>query len=194
MRRPKAQGPIGSVVTILGLDIGFAITGYAVADAVADGRLKLRALGVIETKASDKKQRNVRSVDDVARRVREVGDALDLHVTTADLVTAEAFSYPPNASSAAKLAMVWGVVIEQARIRNLAMFRATPQEIKLAVAGRANASKNAVEAALVERFGDLLVGDLLDGVPDGKHNHAFDALGSIVACLDTDEVRLLLRR
>jgi Holliday junction resolvasome RuvABC endonuclease subunit len=178
----------------LGLDPALACIGYALVDC--DRGISVLRLGVIETKASSKLQRSVRAVDDNVRRTREVGDTFESLglLVHADAIMVEAFSHPPNASSAAKIALVFGAVVEMARCRGLALLQATPKEIKKAVTGRSSSSKEAVAAALAIAYGEHLVADLLEGVAESKREHAFDALGAVVACLDTDEVRLLRRR
>lgn len=192
---PRRVKDVGSL-HFLGLDPGQAEAGYAVVRLDPTGGTSVLKMGVIETKPSDRKQRSVRAVDDNARRTREIGDALDevMFGIAIDAIMVEAFSHPPNASSAAKVALVFGAVIEIARSYKLALLQATPQEIKKAVVGRAAASKGDVAAALAHAYGEQLVADLLEDVAESKRDHAFDALGAVVACLDTDEVRLLRRR
>lgn len=191
---------------VLGVDPGFASTGFALMRLGArpedDGVVRL---GVIWTEPSAKK-RKVLAADDNARRGRELARALHalleeplrgcpLFVPGARVVlaAAEAMSYPRNAASAAKMAICWGVLLALLDRRALALAQASPQEVKRAVAGTKSAAKEQVRDALWERFGRSHLEHLLlhADVPGGEREHAYDALASIVASLDSDLVRAL---
>jgi len=189
---------------VLGLDPGFASLGYAVLALGQGGEpdLVLR-LGVIRTKKTDVKQR-VLSADDNIRRARELARSLDnlFQIGVPDaiapneleprvrLVAAEKMSFPRNSMAAAKMAISWGIIVANLTRRGQALLQATPQEIKRRVTGKATASKEEVQSAMVRRYGRGL-GRMVAKLPRGEHEHAFDALAAIVACLDSEEGRLV---
>lgn len=196
---------------VLGLDPGFTSLGFAV---VALGKTpeedRVVTLGVVRTKASDKKQR-VLVADDNIRRCRELsrpvrgliafgnsaggtehetrGVQALFEAAPVLLVAAEKMSFPRNSSAAAKVAMTWGLIVANLERRGLPLLQASPQEVKRRVTGKADASKEAVEAAMIKRFGRGLL-RMLKSLPEGQHEHAFDALAVVVACLDSEEGRM----
>lgn len=191
---------------ILGIDPGFASLGFAVLRLEAAGP-EVVTLGVVRTKKSDKKQR-VLAADDNIRRCREIARPLDSLMTfgtsgyvpralrdpgddrAVRLVCAEKMSFPRNASAAAKMAMSWGMIVANLEHYGLPLLQASPQDVKRRVTGSASASKEEVQAALKKRFGRGL-GRMVKALPEGEHEHAFDALASAVACLDSEEGRLV---
>lgn len=184
---------------IIGLDPGFARGGWARLRIREQGE-ELLSLGVLETEPSDRK-RKVLVADDNVRRARVLARALREDVLaprdgrSVVCVCAESMSHPRNASAAGKVSLFWGLVVMHVDTHGLPLLQATPQEIKLALTARRNASKDDVRAAVESRYGAALCTRLLDdaGVAEGARNHAYDALASAVACLDSEQV-LLVRR
>jgi len=134
----------------------------------------------------------VLATEDNLRRLHEIGAALAPWLDSPDVVAVccEAQSWPRNASAAVKVALTWGLLTEMARSRGLAIIQASPQAVKMAVAGRRDASKEDVQAALLLRF---------PGVeerwpPQRKLiEHAADALACCVACQGHGVVMSALR-
>lgn len=194
---------------VLGVDPGFASCGFAVlslGDSEADDQVV--TLGVLRTKPSSNKQRvlatedNVRRARDLATSMRALHDCGSMIPVThrgvaalfeggdrIRLVCAERMSFPRSASAAAKVAMVWGLIVANLERRGVPLLQASPQDVKKRVAGNPAATKEAVELAMLKRFGRGLH-RMLKAVPKGEHEHAFDALASIVACLDSEEGRM----
>ena len=191
------------MITVLGLDPGFANTGWAVVELHPNGEVRIKALGLIETEKAGKKQQVLASNDNF-KRAREVSKHIRalLYVPTesdagvpyrlyVQVICAESMSFPRNASTAAKMAMCWGVVADICEDEGLPMLMATPKEIKKAV-GSEDTSKEAVQAALRSRFGEDFDEALVaSGLPKSKHEHPVDALASVVACLDSETLRLM---
>jgi Holliday junction resolvasome RuvABC endonuclease subunit len=176
---------------IVGIDPGLASLGLAVLEwDGAQWRLSQDGLRVVGTRKSPRKQR-IRATDDNVRRAREIGVLLEQHcgVPGVAAVCAEALSFPRSASVAAKVALVWGVLAEMTRARGLALLQSTPQEVKRAGCGCVSASKEDVQAAMCARFPEA--GPPLRAL-GARAEHAADALAAAVACLETDQVRLLL--
>ena len=176
---------------LLGIDAGFASIGYSIVE-LGDRCDRVVEMGLIRTEPSSKK-RKVLAAEDNVRRTREIAKALiQLHCShKPKALCCETMSFPRNSSSAAKMAMFWGVLIALAHTWGLPIIQATPQEIKKACCGAKNASKDEVEAALRKRYRTTPWIDLLDGMPPSLHNHAWDALGATATCLDSDTILLL---
>lgn len=192
-------------VLVLGCDPALANFGWALVRLLPRGE-EVVAMGVIRTEASDKKV-NVLVADDTFRRARQVGTALQ-HVTerhgAVRAVCYEGLSLPRNASAAAKIGFAFGVLAGAAVQGTWPACGVSPQALKKAVTGSGSATKNAVAEALGRYFGlcawapngrtpkMLCTGpDPLVGVPIGYHEHAWDALGAVVACLGSDVIRAL---
>jgi len=184
---------------LLGIDGGFATTGWCLAETSAKTKLSVVALGTIETKKSARKV--PASVDNI-RRAREIAAKLENLVLFAnnegqvkvavDCICAEAMSHVPAAQAAAKLSLAWGVIAAIAHATSLPIVQVSPQDLKLAVTGSRKASKALMEQRLLEDYPECE--KLLEDVPRSKREHPLDALGAIVACLDTDIVRAGMRR
>jgi crossover junction endodeoxyribonuclease RuvC len=180
----SATGPC-----ILGIDPGFASIGVAAIRLGVRGDTLLE-VGVIRTEGSDKK-RKVLASDDNARRgreiARELGAWLDKYKPKA--IAAEAMSFPRNSSAAAKMALTWGVIIAACEARGIALLQASPQEIKVALAGAKSATKEQVQAGVQRRHKALAA--KLVGIPRSLHEHACDAAAAAMTCIGSDAVRLL---
>jgi crossover junction endodeoxyribonuclease RuvC len=176
----------------LGVDPGFASFGWCALAVSAPAQLQPVGAGVIRTKKASARARTYASDDNLAR-AREIYRALDalVRMYAPQVLCAEAMSFPRNASAAAKVAISWGVLAAVAEARQLPLLQASPQAVKKAVCGVNDASKEQVQAAFRERVRDL--GDLLGGVPAGQHEHPYDAGAVVLACLDSDVMRLLVR-
>jgi crossover junction endodeoxyribonuclease RuvC len=180
---------VSRVPCVLGVDPGFASLGYALL-RLGTQTETLVAAGVVRTQASDKK-RKVLAADDNARRCREIARDLvalfDEH--TPLVICAESMSFPRNAATAAKMAMTWGALITIGHTRGAPIVQASPQEVKLALTRTKSASKEQVAAAVSKRYRNAP--KLINVLPSTLHEHAYDAVASAVACLDSDAVRFL---
>lgn len=200
---------------VLGLDPGFASFGYAVLALPTGGLAEdpaVVALGTLRTKGTDKKQR-VLAADDNIRRARELAVPIRtlIHIghvgASRDggpkpvmgglfdergiaLVCAEKMSFPRSSSAAAKMAMSWGMIVANLERRGVPLLQASPQDVKRRVTGNASASKEEVERAMVKRFGRGLY-RMLGKTPKTQHEHAFDALAVVIACLGSEEGLML---
>jgi Holliday junction resolvasome RuvABC endonuclease subunit len=179
--------PTKTTQVILGLDPGFASLGYVIA-RVSD--LHVLSMGVIHTKKSIAKA-HVLACEDNFERCRELACLLRNLVSSysVSVICAEAMSFPRQASVAAKMAMVWGVIADLSFTETIPLVQPTPQRTKKALCGHIKASKEEVQAALVKRFG-AVVGDRLAAMRKGDREHAADALACIVASEDSEVLRM----
>lgn len=174
-----------------GYDPGLAHFGYASVALHAQGE-EVLDLGVMKSEKSDAK-RNMLASDDNVRRARELSEGIGkTMILGVRAVCAESMSFPRGSSAAAKLSLSWGVLVTHVHLRGLPLLQASPQEVKKKVAGKKDASKIEVQEMLVERYGVEILA-ILDRkkIPKGQREHPCDALAAIVACLDSELVRLL---
>lgn len=176
-------------VFVLGTDPGFASFGYAVVQLLPDTE-RIVTVNVIRTK-KDTRKGQVLASDDNFRRTRAIYSALRSVIVEHKVValTAEAMSYPRNASVAAKMSLAWGVIASLAEEFQLPTAQATPTKIKKAVAGSNKATKEDLQNALRRRYkGEFFA--FQQAMPKTMWEHGFDAVGSVVTCLDGDVLRM----
>ena len=179
-------------VYILGVDPGFASFGWCIVHLLPQGE-EVMKVDVIRTEKSTKKK-NVKASDDDFHRSQEIATVLHevVKMWKPRAVAAEAMSFTRNASSAAKVARVWGVLADLCFVYSLPMTQASPQEIKKVLCGDKAATKEQVQQALETRYQhDFLL--FTQQVPKGQWEHGFDAAGAVVACLDTDVLKMARR-
>ena len=173
------------MIRVLGLDPGFASTGWALAE-LRDRPVIVEA-GVIRTAKSPKRTK-VLAADDNFRRCRELAEALAPLLDQVSMVCAEAMSPMRNASSAAKVALCWGVIAGLCQERGLPLAQVSPQGLKKALCGRVSVTDAELHPEMERRFPEL-VGAL--DVPRGQREHAYDAAGAIEACRGSEVFRAL---
>lgn len=175
---------------VLGLDPGFASLGWALVEITSQDE-RILHVGTIRTA---KARTRVLVTDDLHRRGQELARALAALLEsypTVGAICAESWSQPRNASAAAKVARAWGVIDALAEARALPLLSASPQAIKKAMTGKASASKEEVIAALDALLDGGMEAALVAGkVNKGQREHAADAVGAVVACLDHPHLRL----
>jgi len=180
---------VGREVFILGTDPGFASFGLSVVQLSPTSEMVMHT-DVIRTKKSPKKL-NVKAADDNFRRSQAISAVL--HETVKKwqpvAITAEAMSFPRNASAAAKVAMTWGILSDLCYIYQLPMVQATPQEIKKTLCGNKSATKADIQKVLEHRYPNQFL-RFTQTLPAGQWEHGFDAAGSVVTCLDSDVIRM----
>lgn len=181
---------------VLGLDMGFAGLGwsvYALGAPVPRGTVADRVLdlGIITTKPTPKKRRAFTS-DDNHRRTAEIylqlRGIVDHNAIRA--VAAETFIYHRGIKASAKMGLAWGALIALITERDLPLLEATPQEIKKVLCDDVKATKDDVQRAVLARYGSPLA-DALAPYADSLHEHAYDSVGAIVACLPSNTIKLL---
>jgi len=125
-----------SEVVVLGIDPGTAITGYGVVMRSSGGAVRLRECGVIRTSAERP----------LMERIREIYDAtavlIDRHRPR--VVSVEDVFQGKNAQSALKLGHARGAILLAVAHAGVAVAEYAPREIKKAVVGNGNATKEQV--------------------------------------------------
>lgn len=180
---------------ILGLDISMTNTGWVVVET-HKGLLRSIAGDVIVTKKDDDAKMSATS--DALRRAGDQYAALNGVVLghEPDVICAEAMSWPRNASSSIKMALVWGALSALSRQHGLTVVSVMPMIVKRRVAGSKTASKDDMARALAQsaRFspGDTRAA-ILAAIPQSRQEHVVDAFAVCQACLEAPEIMGLMR-
>lgn len=169
---------------VLGIDPGFSAMGWAVA-TVADGSVELETMGVIRTEKSLKKT-NTRSSEDNIARARVLHNSLCsiVMVNAVKLIATETMSWPRNAGVVAKMGIAWGCIASVSAQYCIPIVQASPMILKRAVTGNGKASKEDIISAIRAMYPSVLWPSRVD-----MHEHAADAVGSIIACRDSELMR-----
>jgi crossover junction endodeoxyribonuclease RuvC len=131
-------------LTVVGIDPGTTATGYGVVSRSADGRLALLECGVVRTT----------SKAPLAERIREIFQEIEevLERFRPGAVSVEAVFHGKNVRSALVLGHARGAILLAASLRDIAIHEYSPREIKKAVVGHGNASKDQVGIMVQERL------------------------------------------
>ncbi len=174
---------------VLGLDPGFGKCGYCKFEI--DTREEddtVVELGVLKTSKSNKK-RKMLAADDNVERASYLAKKLWKLSHGVLAICAESMSFPRNSATAAKMAMCWGIICAIAVRRQIPVLQATPQEIKKRVCDNKSASKQDIQDKLNQTYKECPV--LSEKIAKGQREHPYDALASIVTCLDSSYLKLL---
>ncbi len=129
-------GAARNEVIVLGIDPGTAATGYGVVLRGGGGDVTLVECGVIRTSAKES----------LPIRIREIYDAvvslIERHAPAA--VSVEDVFHGKNAQSALKLGHARGAILLAAAHHDLIIAEYAPRQIKKAVVGTGNATKDQV--------------------------------------------------
>lgn len=134
--RPGGGGvPMVSQV-ILGIDPGTAVTGYGVVGRREDGTFVLLECGVIRTSSHERLPQRIRYI---FQGVQEVIERFE----PAAVVVEDVFQ-GKNVKSALTLGHARGAILLAAALQDLTIAEYSPREIKKAVVGTGNATKDQV--------------------------------------------------
>ena len=121
---------------ILGIDPGTAITGYGVVAKQVGGAVSLVECGVVRTSSGQV----------LAVRIREIYDAVTVLIArhAPSVVVVEDVFLGKNVQSALKLGHARGAILLAAALSEIPIAEYSPREIKKAVVGNGNATKDQV--------------------------------------------------
>lgn len=121
---------------ILGIDPGFAITGYSIIDYIGN-KFKLITSGAILTEAGESFPLRLEKIYNELYEIIENFNPESMAI--------EELFFNNNAKTAINVAQARGVILMTARIKKLSIFEYTPLQIKQAVTGYGRADKNQVQ-------------------------------------------------
>ncbi len=121
---------------ILGIDPGTAVTGFGVVTQRDGGRVTLRECGVIKTSPDTPLMERIREIYD------EIAALIERHRPY--VVSVEDVFQGKNAKSALKLGHARGAILLAAAHAEVRIAEYAPREIKKAVVGNGNATKDQV--------------------------------------------------
>lgn len=165
---------------VLGLDPGFASTGYCLMQRV-EGYLMPLQVGVIETQKGDKKQiRDLRVASDDYRRVREIYFELQkiMHAFKPVAVAYEVyqpFTGVQMRTAAWKVARVEGLIVSVGLQHQTLVLPYLTHDLKKGIAVQKSATKVQIERAMVDLVPEIK--PKFDAVPKSKREHVADAAG-----------------
>ncbi len=132
-------------MTILGIDPGFGICGFAVLCANTKREIKLKTFGVIKTKSNSYfPDRLVEIADDFKK-------LLDKHQP--DIVSIEDLFFVQNVTTGIKVAQVRGALIYLAREYGAEIVEPKPVEVKSVFTGNGKATKTDMKTMAQKLFG-----------------------------------------
>ena len=186
---------------MLGIDPGFACTGWVIADfrLVTHHHTNPPVLsgcvvqaGVIKTSAAKDSQwkadSNFRRSQSIYGELHRISNQGELPIQA---VCMEAMSFPRSSSTAAKIGMTIGVAASVVHQFGFPVVMNTPQEIRksLGFTGK-KVEWEEVKARVLELY-DMSV--ILSRYPTGIHEHMIDALAAIHCGLESDLVKALIK-
>ena len=176
-------------MVVLGLDSGLARFGLAALRLEPDGSSAIVALDVFSSAPSTRKTHTLAG-DDLARRARELASWLAIHLRRHQpaALCVESPSWPRNAGAAAKMGTAFGVLFALADEHDLPLLQASPQAVKRAATGAKTASKDDVVGAM-----RALYPEASWPRQTGLHEHAADAIAVVIACQDSEVLRMARR-
>ena len=121
---------------ILGIDPGFAITGYSITDYIGN-KFYLRTSGAILTEAKTSFPLRLEKIN------KELAEIIENY--NPDAMSIEELFFNNNAKTAINVAQARGVILVTARMHNLDIFEYTPLQVKQAVTGYGRADKIQVQ-------------------------------------------------
>lgn len=121
---------------ILGIDPGFAITGYSIIDYIGN-KFQLNTSGAILTEAKTSFPLRLEKI------YEDLVDIIEEYKPEA--MSIEELFFNNNVKTAINVAQARGVILMTARIKNVDIFEYTPLQVKQAVTGYGRADKMQVQ-------------------------------------------------
>ena len=179
------------MIRIIGIDPGLAFLGIAVLDwDPKTDHASLVDVRVLTTKKSIRKEKILTSTD-LTRRLEFLEDGflhlLDHHAPT--VAGFESISMPRNASTTAKIGMIWGACHALIRAREIPVYEFSPQEVRRGLNLRPGAGKQDIERVIVNRFSQY--GDWPQTTKGSLLDHGVDAAAVALLTTHQRELRIL---
>lgn len=172
----------------IGIDPGFANTGVVVASTgttctvyVGDQEHRHESVYFESARVIRTKKEAGSASEDNVRRATEIYHALSTicRVSEGDVMYVEAMSFPRNASTAAKMAMCWGVIASVSQEESIPVHQLGPKTIRNLVARKKKATEAETHRVLLEEYPELA--RLIASFNQADRCHVLDAAAAIVA-------------
>lgn len=150
-------------IIILGIDPGLADTGYGL--LIKDGELKHLTHGSIKTKSGLSLEKRLEQIYQELKKI--------IKKYSPTVIAVEKLFFCKNAKTAFQVGQARGIILLTASQTNLDFYEFTPLQVKQAVVGYGNASKQQVQKMV-----KLILG--LKEIP--KPDDAADALAVTICC------------
>lgn len=125
-----------AIIKILGVDPGYAITGYSIIEYV-NGKFYLKKAGAIitdkDTYFPDRLAEIYKDIDKIIKEEKP------------EIMSIEELFFNTNTTTAIKVAQARGVILTAARLNGIKIAEYTPLQVKQAVCGYGRASKEQVQ-------------------------------------------------
>ena len=128
---------------IMGVDPGFAITGYSIVE-YENNKLKLLDVGAVNTKAGELFTWRLLQIDE---KLNEI-----MQKYKPDAFAIEELFFNNNAKTAIAAAQGRGVAVMAAVKNGIPVYEYTPLQVKQAVAGYGRADKNQVQQMIKTKY------------------------------------------
>lgn len=178
---------------IIGVDPGLAHFGFSVIHLQKSMETILQ-IGVFKTEPT--KQKDVSKTEDLFVRAVAMATKLEwlIRERKVSAICAERFSYPPQASATAKMAITWGILGSMSARLGIPVITMAPQKIKQTLTGTTSAEKYEVEMAIRTMYEGSSSNAFKAFDQSHKHEdneHAFDATAAAIAALDHHIIRAI---
>lgn len=162
---------------VVGYDPGFANMGLAAVDLHSPAGSTLLGIKLITTSPGAKKKKLTQAADE-ERRLALIYDAMIgfLDEWKPEVIVSEVRPFGKSAKAVAGPAMAYAMLFAEARGRGIVMTTIPPQEIKRALTGKKQATKEDVFAEIKRQHPDFS-----DWPDTKKFEHVADAAGAALA-------------
>jgi Holliday junction resolvasome RuvABC endonuclease subunit len=174
----------------MGIDPGFASLGMAVLERTPQGKVRLLAVRVLETKKGSKKaMRDLRVAADDQRRLREFWEGLQRYLTEFSPKAMGVESYAPwpgqMGGNAWKVAFAYQMAVCAGWAHGLLPMTFRPDDLKRRLLGKNSGTKGDVEKALASQVEGFT--EALEAISKTKREHAADAVGHAYLAMEEVE-------
>ena len=160
---------------ILGVDPGLTFSGFGIVDLCGN------KISYVESGSIGPADRSHKIPDRIKFKFEKIGEIIDR--AKPDELACESIFYARNVKMAIELAHIRGALILSAKLKNIPVYEYSPLEIKQAVVGYGNATKDQVHKMV----------KIILRQPELKDSHASDALAAAICHSNTGTLSSRIR-
>ncbi len=175
-----------SSINILGIDYGFANTGFAIVKLKNNIIIPLK-IDTINTTPSPKYLKMYKEDDNIIR-IQKIVKELEVLIDgyAVQIVTLEQFTTNMNnTNTSRKLYGVVGAIAALSKLKNIPLIGVTPRQIKLVICNKPSGTKEEVMESIKKNYPEIK-----NFLPHQKYKieHCYDAFASIITALEEYDV------